>query len=328
MVQWRKVGLRMGAGLVAIATLAYGVGCAFIATKQQDWIFNPKSDMLMTPDQPPVNLDYEAVQIPVVESEEMTEGMVEGRAEGAIASAITPGSDEVLKGWWIPSASEARAPALADEPQNVATSVNVILYLGGRGGNRSYHLPRIEGFHQLGFSVLMADYRGYGDSDFGPPSEATVYQDAASAWHYLTDIRGLAPEQILIYGESLGGAIALDLALQHPEAGGLVMQSTFTSMTDVAKQVGFFRFFPLKALVTQRFASLEKIKRLDVPILLLHGTNDQVVPYEMSQVLYEAAPEPKNLFLIPEGSHFQIYKPGKLSYLKAIERFLAQIEPS
>ena len=303
-------GVRIGVGIVAIATLAYGMGCAFITTKQQDWIFNPKHDMRMTPDQPPVNLDYETVQIPI---------------ENPKLTPEATATQERLNGWWIPSSVGARLPVLPEEPHNVATSVNVILYLGGRGGNRSYHLPRIEGFHQLGFNVLIADYRGFGDSNAGPPSEASVYQDAAAAWRYLTQTRGIPPEQILIYGESLGGAIALDLALYHPDAGGLIMQSTFTSMTDMAKRVGIFRFFPLKALVTERFASIEKIKSLKVPVLLLHGTNDEVVPYEMSERLYDAAPTPKQLFLIPDGSHFQIYRPGNLSYLKAIERFLTQI---
>ena len=306
---------KIGIGILAIATLTYGIGCTVIATKQQDWIFNPKHDMRMTPDQPPVNLAYEAVHIPVRSGDGSTKTIEDHSV-----------SHDMLNGWWIPASSSARAPVLPEEPHNVATSVNVILYLGGRGGNRSYHLPRIEGFHQLGFSVLMADYRGYGDSAGDSPSESSVYQDADAAWRYLTETRGIAPDRILIYGESLGGAIALNLALQHPDAGGLVMQSTFTSMVDMAARVGGFRFFPINALVTERFESLKKIEALQVPVLLLHGTNDDVVPYEMSQVLYDAAPEPKNLFLIPDGSHFQIYRPGELSYLKAIERFLAQIE--
>ena len=302
--KWGKRGWKRGRGIVAIAALLYGVSCLLIAAKQQDWIFNPKPDMLMTPDQPPVNLDYETVSIPV------------GSEHVA--------NSQMINGWWIPASSEVQPTVLPNEPQNITTSINVILYLGGRGGNRSYHLPRIEGFHQLGFNVLMADYRGYGDSPAGPPSEASVYEDAAAAWRYLTEDQCIPPEHILIYGESLGGAIALELALQHPDAGALIMQSTFTSMADMAEQVTVFRFFPISALVTERFDSITKIKALQVPVLFLHGTNDQVVPYEMSQVLHDAAPAPKDLLLIPDGSHFQIYKPGELSYLKAIERFLAQ----
>lgn len=314
--RWRRVGI----GSVAIAILAYGLGCVAIASRQRQWIFNPKNDMLMTPDQPPVHLDYESIQIPVLPVQHELDAV---RSTSAHSTASTTLSEQI-QGWWIP-ASSSRPPVLANEPYRIATSVNVILYLGGRGGNRSYHLPRIEGFHQLGFSVLMADYRGYGDSDYRQPSEATVYQDAAAAWRYLTETQGIAPEQILIYGESLGGAIALELALQQPDAGGLVLQSTFTSMADMADQVTFFRFFPIRTLITERFASLDKIGDLQVPLLLLHGTNDEVVPYEMSEMLYAAAPSPKDLFLIPEGSHFQIYRPGDLSYLKAIERFLGRV---
>lgn len=275
----------------------------------------------MTPDQPPVNLDYQTVTIPVHSG-------AGPKGDSGLSDGNGPNT-EVLNGWWIPARSEERSPILPNEPQNLDTPINVILYLGGRGGNRSYHLPRIEGFHQLGFNVLMADYRGYGDSPagpLGPPSEASVYEDAAAAWRYLTEVRQIPPEQILIYGESLGGAIALELALNHADAGALIMQSTFTSMTDMAQRVTFLRFFPVQTLITEHFDSITKIKSLQVPVLFLHGTNDDIVPYEMSQTLHAAAPTPKDLFLIPDGSHFQIYKPGELSYLKAMERFLLQIK--
>jgi fermentation-respiration switch protein FrsA (DUF1100 family) len=135
-------------------------------------------------------------------------------------------------------------------------------------------------------------------------------------------LTGCASDQILIYGESLGGAIALDLAVRHPEAGGLIIQSSFTSMTEVIRHRKLLQIFPVDLLLTERFDSLLKIRALRVPVLFLHGTADSVVPSEMSQRLYNAASEPKQLFLISRADHVRIYQPGDQSYLKAIQGFV------
>jgi uncharacterized protein len=172
----------------------------------------------------------------------------------------------------------------------------------------------------------MVDYRGYGDSDYRLPSEASVYQDSQAAWRYLTQDRGVPPAQVLIYGESLGGAIALDLAVRNPDAGGLVLQSTFTSMRAMADRLPWSRFLPVDYLLTEHFNSLAKIKSLQVPVLILHGTADDVVPYQMGQALYQAAPRPKQLFLVPQGTHFRLYQPGPHSYLQAMVDFMMQLE--
>lgn len=175
---------------------------------------------------------------------------------------------------------------------------------------------------QLGFSVLMFDYRGYGLSKGNFPNELQVYQDSQAAWNYLQNVRQIPPEQIMIYGESLGGAIALDLALRQPEAVGLVLQSSFTSMVEAIRHRKIFQIFPVSLLLTERFDSLSKVRSLRVPVLFLHGSEDSVVPAEMSQQLYEASAEPKQLFLISGADHVRIYQPGDQSYLKAIQRFV------
>jgi fermentation-respiration switch protein FrsA (DUF1100 family) len=188
-------------------------------------------------------------------------------------------------------------------------------------GDANY-LARVTAFRQLGFSVLVFDYRGYGLSQGAFPNELQVYEDSQAAWNYLRYVRQIPPEQIIIYGESLGGAIALDLAVKQPEAGGLIMQSSFTSMVEAIRHRGFFQIFPIQMLLTERFDSLSKLRSLRIPVLFLHGTADSVVPSEMSQRLYAAAAEPKQLFLISGADHVRIYQPGQQSYLKAIQRFI------
>ncbi len=304
MKPWGREKLRLTdtiTGILLAGAIVYGSGCAYLASKQRDFIFNPSREILSYPDQEPIHLSYDSVEIPV------------------------PQTSHSIRGWWIPS--DPNRPLLHSQGiQKKTPSRRVILYLGGRGGNRSYHLERIRGFHQLGFTVLMMDYRGYGDSDYHRPSEASVYQDSQAAWHYLTQARNIPPEQIVIYGESLGGAIALDLAVRNPDAAGLILQSTFTSIRAMTAQLPWSRFLPVDYLLTEHFDSLAKIRSLEVPLLILHGTADDVVPYQMSQTLYQAAPAPKQLFLVPNGTHFRLHQPGPHSYLMAMTKFITQIE--
>lgn len=290
------------AGTLLTGAIVYSSICVYLASKQRDFIFNPSRTILTLPDQAPIHLSYTSVQIPI------------------------SASSTAIRGWWIPRPD--LLPLRSQNGQQQTGLQRVILYLGGRGGNRSYHLERIKGFHQLGFHVLMVDYRGYGDSDDYRPSEASVYQDSQAAWQYLIQTRNIPPAQILIYGESLGGAIALDLAVRQPEAGGLILQSTFTSMRAMAARIPWSRFLPVETLLTEHFNSLAKIRSLQVPLLILHGTADNVVPYQMGQALYQAAPAPKQLFLVPNGTHFRLYRPGPHSYLLAMTHFVTQIESS
>ncbi|MEP0890879.1 MULTISPECIES: alpha/beta fold hydrolase [unclassified Leptolyngbya] len=203
-----------------------------------------------------------------------------------------------------------------------------MLYFCGVGRNIGdyNYLARVAAFRQLGFSVLVFDYRGYGRSDGGFPYEAQLYQDGEAAWNYLRYQRHIPADQIVIYGESLGGAIALNLATKHPDASGLIMQSSFTSMREAIQHRKLLQLFPISLILTEQFNSLAKIQELKIPVLFLHGTRDSVVPPEMSQRLYEAAPGSKQLFLIEGGDHVRIYEPGHQSYLKAIESFVNTID--
>ncbi len=240
-----------------------------------------------------------------------------------------PNSKARIHGWWFDAPSkEHPVIALPDEPVNVLTTPKTILYLCGKSNKKYYYnLTRIQGFQQLGFSVLGIDYRGYGLSEGRSPNESRLYEDGRVTWEYLTKQRQISPQDIIIYGESLGGAVAIDLAVKQNNAAGLIVQSSFTSMVEQIRQLRpGLSIFPLRLIVHQRFNSLEKVKSLEIPVLFLHGTADTVVDYKMSRQLYYAAPEPKTLFFVPDGEHRRLYQPGKHSYLLAIADFVNGLE--
>jgi len=287
--------------------ISYTSFSAYLYLQQRYLIFRPKVELQMLPTAPEFNLTYEKVRIPIANNRH-----------------------EYLDGWWFnaPKPGE-KIDSIPNEPVKILSSPKTILYFCGAGGNKSYYnyLARIEAMRQLGFSVLVVDYRGFGESKGKQhPNESQIYQDSQTAWNYLVKKRRIPAQDIIIYGESLGGAVAIDLAVKHPEAGGLIMQSSFTSMAETVKQQDWLRLFPIDLLLTQRFNSIAKIKKIQVPVLFIHGTADNIVPSYMSHRLYDSAPEPKQLFTVPQAGHFQIYKPGQNSYLAAIEEFIKSIE--
>lgn len=194
---------------------------------------------------------------------------------------------EHIHGWWIPA--DAQAPVLLYLHHN---AINI-----GANVSQAYH------FQQLGYSILIIDYRGFGLSGGDFPTESQVYQDAQVAWNYLTQKRRIPPNQIFIYGHSLGGAIAIDLAVKHPEAAGLIVQNSLTNMRDMTKRFGLFWLFPVDVLLRQQFDSLQKIRSVQMPVLFIHGIRDPQIPYQMSQRLFAAAIGPKQLLLIPKAGH-------------------------
>ena len=294
---------------LAIFGIAYFLLCLFLYFRQDYLIYqqNPHT-VTANPSDADFQLKYQDIWIDVLQSKAR------------------------IHGWWF-DAPDKQKPiiALPNEPINITTVPKTILYLCGRGGSKTHYgsLSRVQGLQQLGFSVLAIDYRGYGLSEGRLPNESRLYQDAEAAWQYLTQKQGISAQNIIIYGESLGGAVGIDLAVKQDEAAGLIVQSSFTSMPEQIKQFRpGLRFFPLNLMVTQRFNSLEKVRSLKIPVLFIHGTKDPIVNYKMSRSLYYAAPEPKTLFYIPEGGHFRIYRSGEYSYLRAIENFLLSLNLS
>ena len=198
-----------------------------------------------------------------------------------------------------------------------------VLLAHGNAGNLSHRLDRTIFLQaRLGADVLLFDYRGYGKSE-GRPDEEGTYRDARAAYRWLTVSRGVSPERLVLFGESLGSAVVLDLALTHP-GRALVLEAPFTSVPDMAAVV--LPFFP-RAFVRTRYDNLAKVGRLRMPLLVLHGDRDEVVPFAQGRRLYEAAPEPKRFFPIPGSGHNDTYIVGGDAYWRAVEEFVEGAGP-
>ena len=204
-----------------------------------------------------------------------------------------------LHGWFIPSA-DPRA---------------TILLSHGNGGNISHRLEKIQILHSLDLNVLIYDYRGYGMSA-GKPSEAGLYIDAQAMYDYLIHERRIPPPNIIAYGESLGGAVSVDLAGRN-EMGGLIIESGFTSIHDMAKSV--FLYVP-EFVLTSRFDSIRKITHITAPKLIMHSPDDEIVPFKQGKRLFESAPEPKS-FVELQGGHNDGFLVSGDVYIRAIDAF-------
>lgn len=194
----------------------------------------------------------------------------------------------------------------------------VLLWFHGNATNIGQQLDELETYSHLGTNILAVDYRGYGKSE-GSPDEAGVYRDAEAAYRYLVDQRRFAPASIIVYGHSLGGAVAVDLATRR-ECGGLIVESSFTNTGEMARRMFHVPF--IERLPRSRFDSLAKIARVRAPILVIHGTRDQVVPFSMGQRLYAAAHEPKSFLSVEGGEHDSIFTSGGEKYWERLQAFV------
>ena len=277
---------------IALASF-YGSVCAGLWFGQTLIIFSPEKEIKDTPAK--FGANYEDVLIPVKQPD--------GRIEN-------------IAGWWLPNTKQE----VKNDPKSDLNDRKVILYLHGKGKNISANAKHANRLMRMGFSVLVIDYRGYGKSDGSSPSESTVYTDAQTAWDYLIE-KGFKPNQIMIYGHSLGGAIAIDLAVKHPDAMGLIVDASFTSMSEMASLDPKYRIFPIDLLIHQRFDSIAKVRSLVVPVLYIHGTADDFVPAAMSQRLYAATSNKKQIVLIPNGGHNNNASTNEPLYLNSIRSF-------
>ncbi len=201
-------------------------------------------------------------------------------------------------------------------------SSRAILFLHGNAGNASHRLPNASLLAGLGADVLLLDYRGYGASD-GRPSEAGVYADARAGLAHLVGARGVPAERVVLFGRSLGGAVAVDLA-QERALAGVILESTFSSLRRAARRaVG-----PLGGLlVADGFDSLAKIVRCRAPLLFFHGDRDEIVDFALGRELFEAAPAPKAFETLPGAGHNDTVERGGRAYLRRIADFLEQVAP-
>jgi uncharacterized protein len=195
-----------------------------------------------------------------------------------------------------------------------------VLFLHGNGGNISHRLERIEIFRRLGLSAFLIDYRGYGSSG-GRPSEQGTYRDARAAWDYLTGTRGLAAVDIIVYGESLGGAVATHLAAERT-AGAVIVESSFTSLPDLGAEV--YPWLPVRWISRYVYPSARNLARVHSPVLVIHSRRDEIVPFHHGQALYAAAHEPK-AFLEIRGSHNDGPQASGSLYVDGLDRFLRRV---
>jgi uncharacterized protein len=217
---------------------------------------------------------------------------------------IVTDDGEDLHAWFVP-AREARG---------------VLLFFHGNAGNISHRLDSLRIFNGLGLSVLIMDYRGYGQST-GRPTEEGTYEDARAAWRYLVEERGVPAEYIVLFGRSLGGAVATWLAVEH-RPRGLIVESAFRSVPDVAAEL--YWFLPVRALARIQYPVEELIARVDAPLLVVHSRDDEIIPFHHGEALYAAANPPKRM-LVLSGGHNVGFMLGGQAYMQGLDAFLESI---
>ncbi|BDR07774.1 alpha/beta fold hydrolase [Comamonas thiooxydans] len=210
------------------------------------------------------------------------------------------GSAARLHALWMPSGN-AQAPLL--------------LFLHGARWNVTGSSPRIRRLQAMGFSVLAVDYRGFGKSSPALPSQASAAEDARAAWDWLG--RQAAGRPRYIFGHSLGGAIAIDLASSVKNESGVLVESTFTSIPDVFDSMRW-GWLPVNWLITQRFNSVDTVADIGSPLLVVHGTADPLIPARLGQQLFDAAREPKRLILVEGASHHNTQSKALVQYRQAL----------
>jgi fermentation-respiration switch protein FrsA (DUF1100 family) len=208
-----------------------------------------------------------------------------------------------INGWYVP-APEARG---------------TLLFFHGNAGNISHRMDSINIFYDLGFSVFIVDYRGYGRSE-GRPSISGVTEDAIAAWKYLTDERGILPDKIVVFGRSIGGAVAMQL-MRHAKPRALILESTFSSLPEMVRVP--FLVPAVRFIIGDVFNSAEIASSLTVPTLCLHSPDDNIVPYSLGRRLYESVAGEKT-FVELNGDHNTGFLESFYTYRSALDKFFTE----
>jgi uncharacterized protein len=214
---------------------------------------------------------------------------------------ISTTDHQTLHSWFVPAA-EAKG---------------TVLFFHGNAGNISHRLDYLSMFNRLGYNTLIFDYRGYGQSS-GKPSESGTYLDAAAAWRYLTEIREIMPSSIILFGESLGGAVAAWLGARE-KPGMLVLASVFTSVPDLATQI--YPFLPVRQIARFEYNTLENLRSVSCPVFVAHSPQDEIVPFVHGQDLFQIASEPKQ-FLALQGGHNDGFIFMREEWVMAMDAFM------
>ena len=268
---------------VVLCALGVLIGCATLDEKQGEWIFQPS---------------------------DRTWG---GAGAARDMEDVWVEFDSALSGRHV--RLHALWHAAPPKPGAVAATAPVLLYLHGSRWNVTSSAFRARRMHELGFSVLALDYRGFGKSDPSAPSEALAYEDARAAWDWLAARYPDRPRYI--FGHSLGGAIAIDLASQVSDEAGTIVEGTFTSLPDVVGSMKW-GWLPVGGLITQRFEAIKKVATIGSPLLVVHGAEDNLIKPELGRRLFEAARSPKAFVLVDGGSHHNTNAVGLPQYRQAI----------
>jgi len=216
-----------------------------------------------------------------------------------------PAADGILLcGWFVPAAPER-------------SSRGTILFCHGNAGNISHRIESLGIFHEMDLDVFIFDYRGYGGSE-GKVTEEGTYRDAEGAWRYLTEKRAVPPERIILFGRSLGGAIAASLA-RKTNPGGLIVESSFISVPDLAANL--YPWLPLRRILRFHYPAGEYLRQVRCPVLVVHSREDEIIPYRHGTALYETAAEPKSFLEIRGGHNDGFFLSGDV-YRKGLKDFI------
>ncbi|MDB6000687.1 MAG: hypothetical protein JWP52_2386 [Rhizobacter sp.] len=280
---------RVAIGVLTLGLLSAGVlgGCSTLEESERGWIFQPRNLATLG-----------SVQTP----EGMTEEWIGFQSKAAHGPAK-------LNALWLPN----------DNPD-----APVMLFLHGARWDVGSQSRRMRHMQGMGFSVLGIDYRGFGKTSNELPSEAYAYEDARAGWDWLA--KHYPAKHRYIFGHSLGGAIAVNLASQVSDASGLILESTFTSIPAVF-QTFRWGWLPITPLITQRFDAASKIGQVKAPVLVVHGDEDGVILPALGRALFDKAPEPKQFVLVPGGSHHSAGWRGEDQYRAALKSLFG-IDPS
>ncbi len=284
---WRRRWWAISLALALAGSLALLAGCAALDEQQRKWIFQPTDRSWWG-------------------------GLAaaEGMADVWIAfDSRESGQPVRLHGLWL-------AQDRADAP--------VMLYLHGARWDVRGSAHRMRRMHELGFSVLGIDYRGFGRSTSELPSEQIAYEDARAAWNWIAGRHPSAARYI--FGHSLGGAVAVHLASEVKDGNGLIVEGSFTSIPDVVSKHRW-GWLPVGPFITQRFDAAARIARVHMPVLVVHGSEDSLISLispELGRALYEQAPQPKRFVLVEGGSHHNTNAVGQPLYRKALAELFGQ----
>jgi len=282
----------------------WGLG-VILYIMQPTFLYSPVREVLYTPDE--LGMDFESVVF---------------KTEDGLN----------LNGWYIPAPLEARMQkSLTGSVQSegslltgpVGNSQYTVLFCHGNGGNMMHRLDSINIFYNLGLNCFIFDYRGYGSSE-GKPGEKGTYLDAMAAYKWLTEEKKVSPKNIIVFGRSLGGSIAAQLAAKV-EVRALIVESTFTSYVDIGRK--FYPYMPVRWFARFSYRTIDYVKDVRCPVMIVHSRNDETVPFEFGLELYEAANEPKE-FVEIFGSHNDGFLVSSEIYKKAWTKWLRFLKES